>query len=79
MAEMVAEHGLAGGAHSQALFQLVAAAGGDPGHLGGKAVDHARPLSFSRLSGISTGIATFSWPVALKRLSRFFWIFSQMA
>ena len=39
MAEMVAEHGLAGGAHSQALFQRVAAAGGDPGNLGGKAVD----------------------------------------
>ena len=31
------------------------------------------------LSGISTGMATFSWPVALNRASRSFWISSQMA
>ena len=39
MAEMVAEHRLAGGAHRKALLQRVAAAGGDPGDLGRKAVD----------------------------------------
>ena len=39
MAEMVAEHRLAGGAHRKALLQRVAAAGRDPGNLGGKAVD----------------------------------------
>ena len=37
------------------------------------------PSFRSRLSGISTGMATFSWPVALKRASRFFWMFSQIA
>ena len=39
MAEMVAEHRLAGGAHRKALLQRVAAAGRDPRNLGGKAVD----------------------------------------
>ena len=39
MAEMVAEHRLAGGAHRKALFQRVTAAGRDPGDLGGEAVD----------------------------------------
>ena len=38
MGEVVAEQRLAGGAHAQALFQLVQAAVGDPGHLGGKAL-----------------------------------------
>lgn len=39
MAEMVAEHRLAGGAHRKALFQRVTAASRDPGDLGGEAVD----------------------------------------
>ena len=48
------------------------------------ATSGAKPLTSSpsfcsRLSGISTGIATFSWPVALNRASRSFWISSQMA
>ena len=48
------------------------------------ATSGAKPLTSSpsfcsRLSGISTGIATFSWPVALKRASMSFWISSQMA
>ena len=37
------------------------------------------PSFCSRLSGISTGMATFSWPVALNRASMSFWISSQMA
>ncbi len=36
---MIAEHGLGGGTEGQPLLQLLAAAHGDPGHLGGKAVD----------------------------------------
>ena len=38
MAEMVAEHRFAGGAHSKALFQRVRTACSDPGNFGGKAV-----------------------------------------
>ena len=38
-APVVAEHGLAGGTDGHALLQRLAAAGGDPRHLGGKAVD----------------------------------------
>ena len=37
MGEMVAEQGLAGGAHAQPLLQRVRAATGHPGHLGGEA------------------------------------------
>ena len=37
------------------------------------------PSFFSRLSGISTGIATFSWPVFLNSPSMIRCIFSQMA
>ena len=37
------------------------------------------PSFFSRLSGISTGMATFTWPVFLNMPSIMRWIFSQMA
>ena len=37
------------------------------------------PSFFSRLSGMSTGMATFTWPVFLNSASMYFWIFSQMA
>ena len=33
----------------------------------------------SRLSGMRTGIYTFSWPVSLNIRSRTAWMFSQMA
>ena len=78
MAEMVAEHRLAGGAHRKALLQRVAAPAVTQATSGAKPLTSS-PSFFSRLSGMSTGMATFSWPVALKRASRFFWMFSQMA
>ena len=48
------------------------------------ATSGAKPLTsspsfFSRLSGIRTGIATFSWPVFLNSPSMMRWIFSQIA
>ena len=39
LGKMIAEHGLGGGAEGQTLLQLLAAAVGDPGHLGGEALD----------------------------------------
>ena len=54
MAEMVAEHRLAGGAHRKALLQRVAAAGGDPGDLGRKAVDQLALLLQQALGEKST-------------------------
>ena len=49
-----------------------------------QATSGAKPLTsspsfFSRLSGISTGMATFSWPVFLNSASMMRWMFSQMA
>ena len=49
-----------------------------------QATSGAKPLTsspsfFSRLSGIRTGIATFSWPVFLNSPSMMRWIFSQIA
>ena len=73
---VLAEQGLGGGADAVALLQLLAAAVGDPGALGGEASTWS--FSFwSRLSGMSMGRYTFSWPVSLKRLSSSAWMFSQ--
>ena len=78
MAEMVAEHRLAGGAHRKALLQRVAAAGGDPGDLGRKAVDQLA-LLLQQALGDEHGHGHVLMAGGLKRASRFFWMFSQMA
>ena len=54
MAEMVAEHRFAGGAHSKALFQRVRTACSDPGNFGGKAV-YQLALLFQQAFGDQDG------------------------
>jgi hypothetical protein len=78
-APVVAEQRLGGGADAQPLLQLLAAAHGDPGALGGEALHMVLLLLQQETPGSAAAWRRWSWPVFLNSPSRMFWIFSQMA